>query len=144
MKNFSDFEAKLRLSGRRLTPLRRELLCVLEDAARPLPAMRLLSLLEKRGRTVNKTTIYRELDLFEDLGMVQAFDLGGRERCYEVSAGERHHHHFVCVACDRVEDVSLDESLLRAQAARAARHRKFRITRHMLEFFGFCRQCLIS
>src|SRR5690606_36517250 len=79
MKNFSDFEAKLRLSGRRLTPLRRELLCVLEDAARPLPAMRLLSLLEKRGRTVNKTTIYRELDLFEDLGMVQAFDLGGRE-----------------------------------------------------------------
>ncbi len=141
MQQPETFERTLRSAGRRLTPLRRELFRVLASAGRPLPAMRLLELLARRGRPVNKTTVYRELELLGSLGIIQSIDLGGRERSYELAAGQEHHHHLVCVACDRVEDVKLDEASLRHQAAQAARRRQFTITRHMLEFFGLCSRC---
>lgn len=49
---------------------------------------------------VDKVTIYRNLDLFVEEGMVKALHFGGAEALYEY---QRHpHHHAVCTDCDKV------------------------------------------
>src|SRR5438874_361404 len=58
---------------------------------------------------VNKTTVYRTLELLQQLGMVVVTDLGGG--CLEYELLSRPHHHLICEKCHariEVEDRFLE------------------------------------
>lgn len=46
------------------------------------------------------TTIYRNLELFVEDGVVKKLNLGSEEALYEYA--EEIHHHAVCTDCDRI------------------------------------------
>lgn len=60
--------------------------------------------LREEGDTVGVATVYRTLEVLEQLKLVQRLDVGGSSARFEPALpdGEDHHHHFVCDRCGRI------------------------------------------
>jgi Fe2+ or Zn2+ uptake regulation protein len=86
------------------------------------------------GRRVNLSSVYRTVKLLQDLRVLRRVALGDAARRFELAEDFRdHHHHFVCEACGRIEDVRRCP-LEGADLGRGVRF-------HHLELFGLCRGC---
>jgi Fe2+ or Zn2+ uptake regulation protein len=119
------------------TKFRQALLAVLADQHLPQPASVLSQLLKKSlsQKTIDKVTLYRNLDLLEKDGKLCRTYFLGQEALYELRDDRQHHHHLICTQCHHVEDdihctVSIPPNLA-----------GFRIDHHHLEFYGVCAQC---
>lgn len=131
---------KLSEAALRDTATRRVLLAILHDSTGPLATPEIIARCHAAGRKANKTTIYRDLALMERAGIVYRVIVSDRKQYFELT--ERgHHHHFICLECDSVEDILLDEFDLAKQESRLAKQKGFSVLRHSLEFFGFCKTC---
>lgn len=100
-------------------------------------AQQIFQTLRSRGETVGLATVYRNLQLLaedEDLDTLRNED---GEILYRMCS-PRHHHHLVCRACGRVEEVS--GPAVEAWADEAAAEHGFRDVSHTLEIFGICPQ----
>lgn len=124
----------------RLTKTRKVLAELFLQNETPLSVPGILREFLKRHISVNKTTVYRELERWQSMGIIDKVQLGDRKQHYELAA-RNHHHHLVCVRCERVEDVDMDETTLCAEEKKMSREKKFSILRHSLEFFGLCKMC---
>ena len=129
--------------GLRLTKTRRAVLELLVATHTPLSVPRILEELGCRGLSVNKTTVYRELEQLEKVGMVKSLSLQDRKQYFELATRD-HHHHFVCIECEEVEDVLFDESDLLRQEAILVQKKGFSVFHHSLEFFGLCKMCSVT
>lgn len=131
---------KMARSDLRETATRRSVLRILHETAIPLAAPDIVLRCHAAGRPANKTTIYRDLVSLERAGVIRRVILSDRKQHFELT--ERgHHHHFVCLECDRVEDILVDEHNLEKQATHLAQQKGFSVYRHSLEFFGLCKMC---
>ncbi|MDP2586171.1 MAG: transcriptional repressor [Candidatus Komeilibacteria bacterium] len=132
---------KLLELGLRQTRLRALLADFLDSASEPLSVPELNRLLLKHKNQANKTSIYRELAFLIKHDLVREVEFGEGKKRYE-SALLPHHHHLICQKCQQVTDVTLGsgaemiawEKLISAKAG-------FKVTNHLLEFFGFCQKC---
>jgi Fur family ferric uptake transcriptional regulator len=121
---------KMRGAGYKATPQRTAVL-------RALIAEQHQSLEEIRARCleVGLVTVYRTLDLLNELGLVRRLDLGDGAR-YELA--EDHHHHMICESCDDIsefDECPLDSTLLPVENS------DFEIRSHSLEVYGRCAVC---
>lgn len=119
------------------TPVRQIILDVLAVKG-ILSAQEILKLIENKFPTINKTTIYRDLDLFEEKGIIQSFNSSERAKKYEL-ATEDHHHHLVCTGCksvEHIEDCGLNQTLIGKISKKG-----FAAKKHILDIFGTCNKC---
>ena len=75
-------------------------------------------------------TVYRNLELLSDQGLIKVVGIGGKQRRYEGNIEE--HYHLKCVSCGLLEDppvetISFPDDVL-------AERRDFQIVGHNLEF----------
>lgn len=133
----------LKARGERLTPARRLIIELFVRREAPLSADDIRAALAKKKTTVNKTTIYRELEFLLGAGFIRPVYLAGKSKYYELALADEHHHHVVCRDCGRVEDVEVQgiEKLLAPLEKHLAKKIKFADVRHNLEFFGWCGKC---
>lgn len=124
----------------RLTKTRQALAQLFAAAPEPLAVAEILRQLRVSRIMVNKTTVYRELERMQQLGIIGSVSLGDRRQYYELALRE-HHHHLVCLRCERIEDVDINERDLLAQERSVSQEKHFSIVRHTLEFFGLCKMC---
>ncbi len=129
----------LRSRGHRITKVRSAMLKILAHNEKPLAVPELIERLKEAGIIVNKTTVYREIEFLQSQNMVKSIYLGEDKKRYEL-VGEDHHHHLICISCEKVEDVELSNDLTHEEK-RIQKEKKFKIQRHSLEFFGLCRKC---
>lgn len=122
----------------RLTPQRRAILGVLEDASGPLTAREVLDQAGRDADTLGLATVYRNLNLLEEAGLIVAVHLPNDTTRYE-PAGARHHHHFRCEGCDVVFEVAGACPVSPLEGATLPGG--FRVRRHELTFYGMCRDC---
>lgn len=80
------------------TPVRLQLLSVLEGAARPLSVREIEALLPQRH---DRVTLYRTLKLFVDKQMVNRIAVSEQLVAYRIHADEKHLH-FHCNHCNAV------------------------------------------
>lgn len=140
METFENIIEELQAKGYRLTEARQALLEVLFRDSAPLSVPEILERMGRRGTVVNKTTVYRELENLERLGVVRNVQLSDRRQHYEIASRE-HHHHLVCIDCEQVEDIEVDEQDIARQEDIVRQKNRFTVLRHSLEFFGLCRNC---
>lgn len=140
MHNAARLFKKLKERGHRLTKIRTAIVELLMTGADPLSSPALQALLTQRKLPANKTTVYRELAFLEQEGMVRELQFHDGTKRYEITP-ENHHHHIVCVRCDKIEHVALEENLKQEEKA-IAKARNFSVLTHSLEFYGICRGCL--
>lgn len=125
-------------AGLRPTKTRLGLIALLERSS-PLSAPDLKERLERNGHRVNKTTVYRELELLLEKKVICEIILRDGIKRYEL-ASEEHGHHLVCLSCHKIERVALADELSQ-QELKISREKKFKILNHSLEFYGLCRGC---
>ena len=99
------------------------------------------------GRRANLVSVYRTVNLLSAIGLLRVLHggVGRREARYELNEPfSGHHHHLVCQACGRIEDVAgcliPDDDLARV-SRRLLRLRRFRVTEHDLRLLGTCQTC---
>jgi Fur family transcriptional regulator, ferric uptake regulator len=132
-----DWQTKLREGGYRLTAQRQ---LVLEAVARLGHATPEDICVEVRStaHAVNISTIYRNLELLEELGLVAHAHLNHGAPTYHATT-EEPHVHLVCSRCDAVEPVSTE--LVADVVARLGRERGFQVDVRHVTFSGLCRDC---
>lgn len=132
--------ADLRDKGERITGVRKAIVEILSTGHNPLSVPELLASLKKKKLIVNKTTVYRQLELLLFHKVVREVRFQDRRVRYELSLGEDHHHHLVCIKCHKTDDISFDEDLERQEKTILAK-KKFKVLNHSLEFYGLCANC---
>ena len=125
-------------AGIRSTEPRRTVAELIAGRSGHFTARELVDDAANRRLGIGRATIFRALELFADLGLVERLDLPTGEHAY-VACEPAHHHHVVCSRCGRATEVT---DLGMARVARAvARRTGYRIERHRLELFGVCPDC---
>ncbi len=94
--------------------------------------------LAERGKTFNKTTVYRELENLKKSGNIRELFLRNDVALYELSG--THHHHTICTSCGHIQHVDIVEPK-EWSAKYFLTKDGFRVVDHSLEFFGVCRTC---
>ncbi len=125
----------LQVNGLKITAPRREILKIL--SSNPLSAQEVHQLLKEKGFNVDLVTVYRTLELFDNLKLVRKTQFEDKVTRFELPS-DSHHHHLVCVKCGLVEEVKVDESKFVRKIEKTS---DFKVERHSLEFFGFCKKC---
>lgn len=128
----------LESTGERLTGPRRAVAQLIDDRAAHFTAAELLNDARARDVRLGRATVFRTLELFNEMGLLERLDLPSGEHAYVVCA-PRHHHHVICSRCGRASDVG-DLGLERVLHEAAART-GYQIDDHRLELYGLCPFC---
>jgi len=86
---------------------------------------------------ISKGTVYRNLNILQDMGEISALSLSGTATRYE--GRQENHYHFRCEKCGKVFD--LDEPVNKQLNDKVAKRTGFRVSYHRLEFRGLCKDC---
>ncbi|OGW40722.1 MAG: ferric uptake regulation protein [Nitrospirae bacterium RBG_13_39_12] len=142
------WQGKFRGCGYRLTIPRGAILDVLSKTSKHLSAEDVYLEVHKVYPSIGLTTVYRTLELLVQMGLVFKFDFGDGRARYELAEGPKgigHHHHLVCTGCGRVIDYTdfIDEEieLLKQTEKGLSKKYKFKITNHLVQFYGLCDKC---
>jgi len=92
----------LKEKGFKLTPQRMLIVDIIHDARGHLTAEEIISQVQDRMPGVNKSTIYRTLDLLEESGCVCKSTIDDESVYHHTEEG--HHHHLVCRQCGKTID----------------------------------------
>jgi len=93
----------------------------------------------KRARLgVGRATVFRALELFEQLGLVERLDLPNGEHAYVVCQ-PAHHHHVICTVCGRSAEVG--DLGIGSIAAEVESQTGFTLDSHRIELYGLCSEC---
>lgn len=125
-------------TGYRVTRARRAVAELIDSRSGHFTAAQLLDVARRRRVKVGRATLFRNLDLFTELGALERLDLPSGEHAYVACEPEHHHHHVVCRSCGKSAEVA--DSGLQQVVAEIARHSGYLIDAHRLELFGLCGQ----
>ena len=126
-------------AGHRLTEPRRAVAGLIAARDGHFTAAELVADARRRRMDIGRATVFRTLDLFASLSLVERVDLPGGEHAY-VACDPVHHHHAICTGCGRSLDVA--DHGLAAVLGEIGSRSGFRVTAHRLEIFGLCSACL--
>lgn len=134
--NVSEAIQILKEKGYKYTGKRIQILEFFASRNKYLTAKDVLEYLRQSYPTISFDTVYRNLSLFSDLGILEFTELSG-ERHFRFSCGtERHHHHFICLDCGKTKEIEMCpmnqiyEELM-----------GFTISGHKFEIYGYCQDC---
>ena len=102
------FAKQLRERGFRLTPQREIILSVLHDVDGLATAEEIYGRVQRITSSVDISTVYRTLDLLQELELVSIVDLGDDQHRYELLGIHGPHLHLVCQACGKVIGADLE------------------------------------
>jgi Fe2+ or Zn2+ uptake regulation protein len=92
----------------------------------------------QRDAAVDRSTVYRALRLFVELGLVLPADTGGEETFYEVAKPQAHHH-LVCRHCGGQWEIG--DAPLQTMFQEITRQHGFHVVTDHLVLFGACAAC---
>jgi Fur family ferric uptake transcriptional regulator len=131
-----DWRERLREGGYRLTPQRELILEAVERLEHATPD-EVLAEVRTRSTAVNASTVYRTLEVLEELGLIRHAHLSDRAPTYH-STSEHEHFHLVCRNCHKV--ISVDPGVLTPIAERLVADHGFIIDVGHLTVFGTCEE----
>jgi len=101
------WDKELRARGYRVTPQRQLVLEAVTKLEHGTPE-EICATVQETARGVNISTIYRALELLEQLGLVSHTHLGHGAPRYHLAA-EAEHVHLVCSECGRITQIGPEE-----------------------------------
>ena len=97
-------------------------------------------LIENLNGNLDRATVYRNVTIFEDLGIITKIQIGWK---YKLELSEKfssHHHHLVCQSCQKIIDLNeLNE--VEREINKLSLKNGFIAKSHQLEIFGLCKNC---
>ena len=132
-----EWDDQLRARGYRVTPQRQLVLEAVTALEHATPE-EICTRVQQTARGVNISTVYRTLELLEQLSLVTHSHLGHGAPRYHLAA-EAEHVHLVCAECGRVTQVGPDA--VQALVTALAENHGFETDVGHLTVFGRCAEC---
>jgi Fur family ferric uptake transcriptional regulator len=129
---------KKEFSGRPVTSQRKLLLSLIKKAGGHISAKELYRRASRKNESISLATVYRTLQLFKELGLVEERRLGQVYCHYEVKESSDHQH-LVCRSCGKV--IEFESPLLSQLLEKHQRDHGFNVTKTELYMEGHCQQC---
>lgn len=133
-----DYADVIRAAGHRVTNQRVAILDAVCDGDGHTTLGQIYARVRKIDRSIDRSTVYRALKLFVELGLVVSADTGKGEFVYEISK-PRPHHHLVCRLCGVEKEI--DQTVMKAMFEQVAREHQFQVETDHLVLFGLCAKC---
>jgi len=95
--------------------------------------------LRLKGKRISKTTLYRNLPLMQQSGLIRRVpgdSLNGR---FEHVLGHPHHDHLICMSCGR--EIEFTCNMIEQAQEAACRRYGFEPVHHRLGIWGYCHDC---
>lgn len=135
---WAGLDARLRARGLRWTPQRRTVVAALAETDGHVSAARLVERCRAIDPSTTPSTVYRTLDVLEELGLVRhGHGADGREEYHVLPDGE--HGHLHCAACGDTWEIDERRAAAVADAFRSVDG--FEIEIGHVTLVGRCRSC---
>ena len=131
------WQARLRESGHRLTPQRELVLAAVQTLGHATPD-EVYAEVRTHSAAINLSTVYRTLELLDELGLIHHAHLSDRAPTYHSTSGHEHSH-LVCRRCRRI--ISVERGDMEAALGPLAAEHGFVPDYGHLAVFGTCEDC---
>lgn len=136
-----DFRSALKAHGLRMTPQRQLILDAVASLHGHISADQVYQQVIQQFPDVNVTTVYRTLEVLEELGLMRHTHFHDGVAQYQ-RTDEAPHHHLVCTMCDG--ETELDLALLEPLTDELRRRYGFKSDLAHTAIVGVCRNCQTS
>ena len=137
MKN-SEIIEQIKERGYKVTPQRRAIIDALLLPGRPRTAKEVLEKVRLVYPEVGLDTVYRNLNLLIDMGLLIQINLKNSETSrFEII--KNHHHHLICLGCG--ETLCLEQCPLNERELGKVTEKGYEIVGHAFEIYGYCPAC---
>ncbi len=133
----TDWQGRLRSRGYRLTPQRQLVLEAVGALGHGTPE-EIASAVQERSAAVSVSTVYRTLELLEQIELVRHTHLGHGAPTWSL-ADDHEHVHLKCRDCGGVEEV--DPAVFAPTVRALQEARGFTVDVGHFAVFGRCREC---
>ncbi|MDR2551525.1 MAG: transcriptional repressor [Desulfobulbus sp.] len=121
----------------RLTTQRQIILEELSKVKTHPTASELYDMVRRRLPRIGLGTVYRNLELMAEHGMILKIEVGGTQKRFDATTDN--HYHIRCSICGKVDDI--DVPVIHELVAQATESSAYLIMGHHVEFTGICGNC---
>ncbi|WP_337019010.1 Fur family transcriptional regulator [Oceanobacillus massiliensis] len=125
----------LKDKGYKTTGKRKDILAFFEGADGYRTAKDLIHYLDESYDGISFDTIYRNLHLYHEVGILESTELNG-EKHFRMNCTHHHHHHFICNVCGKTKEIEVCP-MSEVQQSLA----NYAIEDHKFEIYGLCPAC---
>lgn len=125
----------LKENGYKMTDRRKEILNYFHKEDGYRSAKELYEHMESIYDGISYDTVYRNLHLYHELGILESTDLNS-EKHFRMNCSDHHHHHFICKACGHTKKINVCPMDDIGQLLR-----NYLIDDHKFEVYGRCPDC---
>ena len=134
-----EFEKLIRRKGGRLTSERLALIDGIRHERGHFNVDMLVSCLKRKGLKASRDTVYRNIPILLEAGILEQSFKTNRDTFYEATGQKSHHDHLMCRKCGKVVEFK-DGGIEKIQHAIAKRN-SFKLDYHCHQLIGLCRKC---
>jgi Fe2+ or Zn2+ uptake regulation protein len=124
--------------GLRLTSQRKLLMDIIQRGEDHPDAYDIYRLAKKKQPKISLSTVYRSLQMFKKLGLIEELHLTEEHHHYEVKSSSDHHH-LVCIGCGGV--IEFECPLTRKIQEDVGAEKDFEVIGIKTLMTGFCARC---
>jgi len=123
----------------RLTRQRRIILEEMRNMRLHPNACELYDAVKSRLPHISLATVYRNLEILSEIGLVRKITISGRQKRFDINAGAHYHAH--CILCGAILDIPVDPKVMPGLLDETGELDNFRVLETRIEFFGHCGAC---
>ena len=124
-------------NGLRMTHQREVILYELQKDINHPTVETLYQLVKKKVPHISIATVYRNLEVLSEAGIITKVEIGGRKKRFDRDLGQ--HNHIYCVQCNRLDNIEFEQG--QKFSPTPEDDLGYQITGCRVEFFGTCPKC---
>jgi Fur family transcriptional regulator, ferric uptake regulator len=139
----SSLKAELNEKGWRMTPQRQTIFSIFQDLPQGehLSVEDLHEILQSQKLEISISTIYRTVKLMARMGVLRELELAEGHKHYEINAvSAHHHHHMVCVQCNRT--IEFENDTVSKQSVKQVQKSGYHLIDCQLTIFAICPEAI--
>lgn len=135
-KNYILLQKVLRDNGYSLTNARKLIIDILWESE----PQSTNELIKKLHGKIDRASLYRNITLFEKLGLIQRVYIGWKYKIELSDVFSNHHHHISCLKCGKIKAIHEEDEIENLIHSLADKY-GISADRHQLEIQGTCQEC---